>query len=221
MNSALAPASEPALIGWGLSERLGQPGLPENGVRGVTARDTDWHGEAAGRDWAAPDLVTALALPDQRAAGRAQEIAQPNIELRGHSSGERLGFAQRGKLKKDRSRFDAGVIVRKEIEGHGGHLRQEAVERRGVRCGRYVVAIPAPDACFGVPDRRDGEDQGSRHFRLARSARGRGLARWTEPITSQASRRSLTPGNGAAGPPARVQALSWSRVPAPFSAWPG
>jgi hypothetical protein len=43
--------------------------------------------------------MAALALPDQSAAGGAQQVAQGPIELRGHSGRGGLGFAQRGDLQ--------------------------------------------------------------------------------------------------------------------------
>ncbi len=37
------------------------------------------------------------------------------------------------------------VIVCQEVERHRGNFRQHFVERRGIRCGRDVVAMPTPD----------------------------------------------------------------------------
>jgi hypothetical protein len=37
------------------------------------------------------------------------------------------------------------MVVRQDIEGHGGDFRQQLVEGFGVRRRRDVVAMPAPD----------------------------------------------------------------------------
>jgi hypothetical protein len=70
-------------------------------------------------DGAAPDFMAALALPHQFAAGRSQEIPQDAIELRSHSSGNRIGLAQRRDLKEQRGWIDVGMIERQKIERHG------------------------------------------------------------------------------------------------------
>jgi len=48
------------------------------------AWDTDRHGEITFSDRAVPNFVAALALPDQRAAGGPQQVAQRAIELLSH-----------------------------------------------------------------------------------------------------------------------------------------
>jgi hypothetical protein len=56
--------------------------------------------------------VAAFALPDERAARRSQQVPDGAVELRSHSGGRGLRFAQRGELQIDRSGIDAGMIVR-------------------------------------------------------------------------------------------------------------
>jgi hypothetical protein len=66
------------------SKRLGQPGLPQDRIRGVSARNTHRHCEIPFRDRAAPDFVAAFALPNESATGRAQQLPQRAVELRRH-----------------------------------------------------------------------------------------------------------------------------------------
>jgi len=81
------------------SKRLRQSRLAQDGIGGMAARNADRHGEIPLGDRAMPDFMAALALPDQSAAGGAQQVAQGPIELRGHSGRGGLGFAQRGDLQ--------------------------------------------------------------------------------------------------------------------------
>ena len=105
-----------------------------------------WIGTAKFRlgDWAVPDLVAAFALPNEAAAALARKLPQGAIELRGHSGCGASGFTQRRDLQEDRGGIDPRVIVRQEVERHGGDLRQELVEGPSVGGGGNVVAMPAP-----------------------------------------------------------------------------
>ncbi len=137
--------SEPRQMEITPSKRLRQSGLSQDRVGGVAAGDADGHGKIPLRDRAMPDFVAATSLPDQRAAGGAQQIPQGAIELRRHSARGRFGFAQRSDLQKQRFRSDVGVIVWQQIERHRGNLLQKFIERRCIgRCGN-IVAVPAPD----------------------------------------------------------------------------
>jgi len=53
--------------------------------------------------------VAALALPDEPASRGAQQFAQRTVELRSHSGGRGLGFAQRDDLRIERGEIDAGI----------------------------------------------------------------------------------------------------------------
>src|SRR5689334_224135 len=66
------------------SKRLGQPGLTQDGVGRVAAWNTDRHCEITLRQRTGPDFMAALALPNKRAAGCAQQVSRRAIELRGH-----------------------------------------------------------------------------------------------------------------------------------------
>ena len=94
------------------SERFRQSGLTQDSIGGVSARNADRHGKISFGNRAVPDFVTAAPLPDQRAAGGAQQIPQRAIELRRHSACGRFGFAQRGNLQEQRFRSNIGMIVR-------------------------------------------------------------------------------------------------------------
>jgi hypothetical protein len=78
----------------------------------MTARNSDRHREVLFGDRAMPNFVTSPALPDEGAAGRAQQIPQRTVELRRHSDTRRLGFAQRRDLHEQRCRIDVRMIVR-------------------------------------------------------------------------------------------------------------
>jgi hypothetical protein len=65
-------------------------------------------------------------LADERAARCTQQVAQRPVELRRHSGGGRLGFAQRGDLQEQLARIDLGMIVGQQIERHRGNLRQQS-----------------------------------------------------------------------------------------------
>ena len=80
---------------WRYSERLGQARLTQDSIGGVTAGNTDGHSEIPLRDRAVPDFVAALALPDERASRRTQQLPQSAVELRSHSGGGRFGFPER------------------------------------------------------------------------------------------------------------------------------
>ena len=68
--------------------------------------------------------LAASPLPDQRAAGSAQQIPQRAIEPRRHSARGRFGFAQRGDLQEQLIGCDIGVIVGQQIERHRGNFFQ-------------------------------------------------------------------------------------------------
>ena len=70
--------------------------LAQYRIVGVTTRNADRHGKITFGDRTVPDFVTALALPDQRAAG----VAQGLVELRRHLRRSRFSFAQCSDLKK-------------------------------------------------------------------------------------------------------------------------
>jgi hypothetical protein len=148
-----------------LLECLGQSGLTLDGVGGVTAGNADRHCKVSLRDGAVPDFVAAASLPDQRAAGGAQQIPQRPIELRSHSARDRVCFAQRGDLEEQRFRRDIRVIVRQQIERHRGNLFQQFVERRRIGGGRNVVAMPAPDRRLLIPGCGNRENDRSGHLR--------------------------------------------------------
>ena len=106
------------------SKRLGQTGLSQDSVGGMTTGNADRHSKIPLRDRAMPDFVTTASLPDQRAAGGPQQIPQGAIELRRHSACGRFGFAQRGDLQEQRFRSNVGMIVRQQIDRHRGNLFQ-------------------------------------------------------------------------------------------------
>ena len=57
-------------------------------------------------------LVATTSLPDEGAAGGAQQVPQRAVELRRHSDRGRFGFAQCGDLQEQRSGIDVRMIVR-------------------------------------------------------------------------------------------------------------
>jgi hypothetical protein len=140
-------------------KRLREPSLPQNGIRCVPTRNPDRHGEISSGDRAMPDLMAALALADKSTPGSTRQIPKSAIELRGHSGGHELGFAQSGDLQINRRRVDARMVVRKKVEHHRGNLRQQLVKSRSVGRRRDVVTVSGPDGSFVIPGGRDGEDQ--------------------------------------------------------------
>ncbi len=66
----LFPAYRYAHAGYS-SKRLRQPSLAQDRVGGVATGNADWDGKIPLGDWAMPDFVAALALPDERAPGGA------------------------------------------------------------------------------------------------------------------------------------------------------
>jgi len=78
--------AHPGYVGQAIprSERLRQPGLAQNRICGVAARNPDGNGEIPLRDRAMPDLVAAPALPHQSASGGAQLFSQRAIKLWSH-----------------------------------------------------------------------------------------------------------------------------------------
>ena len=95
------------------SERFGQASLTQNRVGGVAAGNPDRNRKVSLCDRAVPDFVAASPLPDEPAAGRAQQLPQGSVELRRHSADSRLGFAQGSDLQEQIARIDIGVIVGK------------------------------------------------------------------------------------------------------------
>jgi hypothetical protein len=104
------------------SERLRQPCLAKNGVRGVTAGYSDRHRKRPLGDRAVPDFVAAFPLPNKATSRGTQQVAKCAVKLGGHLGGGRLGFAQRRDLQIERSRIGVGVVVRKNVERHGRHF---------------------------------------------------------------------------------------------------
>ena len=96
-------------------------------------------------------FVTPLALSDQSAASRAQEVPQWTIKLRRHSSGVRFSLAQRGYLKKHRGGIEPGMIVRQQIKGHCRYLFQQLIKRRRIGGSGDVIAVASPNRSLAVP----------------------------------------------------------------------
>jgi hypothetical protein len=94
-------------------------------------------------DRTAPDFMADSSLPDVRPGGLSQQTSQEAVERLRHSGHRGHRFAQGDDLE-NRTRFDVGVIVRREIEGHSGYFFHQAVEVRGIRCGGNFVAMTAP-----------------------------------------------------------------------------
>jgi len=67
------------------SERFRQTGLLKDPIRGVTTNDPCRHRKAPLGQGAVPDLVAALAVPHEGAAGALKQAAQLAIESRRHS----------------------------------------------------------------------------------------------------------------------------------------
>jgi hypothetical protein len=135
------------------SKRLRQTRLAKNGVRGVSARDSDRNGEISTGDRTAPDFMAASSLPDERTAGLSQQISQEAVERLRHSGRRGHRFAQGDDLDENRARFDVGVIVRREIEGHSGYF--------------FSVRMVGESAAAGI--RRN--DRSTRTLRRPRSRR--------------------------------------------------
>ena len=109
--------------------------------------------------------MAASSLPDVRTGGLPQQISQEAVERLRHSGRRGHRFAQGDDLDENRTRFDVGVIVRREIDGHPRYFFHQAVEGRGIRRGRNFVAMTAPNGRFGVPDRGDIENRRFGHVR--------------------------------------------------------
>ena len=139
-------------------EGFRQPSLPEDCVGRMPAGYADRHREIASRDRAAPNFMAALALANEFATGRQQQFAESSVELGCHSGGGPFSFTQRRDLKEHRGRIQIGMIVRQKIEGHRRHFRQQTVKSCGIRSGRYVVTMSAPDRSLVVPDGRNSKD---------------------------------------------------------------
>lgn len=77
------------------SEGLWQPRLTQDRIRRVAARYARRYSKIPFRQWAMPDFVTALALPNEGATCRPQQIAQRLVELRRHSFHAAAGSASR------------------------------------------------------------------------------------------------------------------------------
>jgi hypothetical protein len=97
--------------------------------------------------------MAALALPNQRAARRPQQLPKGAVELGRHSGHGGLGFAQGRDLDEHGSRVDARVIVREEVEGHRRDLGEQLVKGRRVGRGGDVVAVASPDRRLIIPRR--------------------------------------------------------------------
>ncbi len=147
----------------GGSECLWKASLTKNGICGVAARNVDWNGEVPVRDWAVPNLVTALALANQTATRQAEQIAQGAVKLWRDSSGSRFGFAQRGDLQEYRRRVDARVVVRQKIKGHCSNLVQQLVECRRIGSSGDAIAMACPNRSFVVPGCGNSEYRGFDH----------------------------------------------------------
>jgi len=121
-------------------------------------------------DRTAPDFIAASSVPDVSTAGLSQQISRDAVERLRHSGRRGHRFAQGDDLDENRTRFDVGAIVRREIEGHSGYFFHQAVEGRGIRCGGNFVAITAPHG-LGVPDRGDIENHRFDHVLIRRCER--------------------------------------------------
>lgn len=97
---------------------VGKASLTQDGIGSVPTGNANGHREISLGDRAVPDFVTALALPYHSTTRRSQKIPQRPVELRRHSSAQRLGFAQGGDLQKQISRVETRMIVRQQIERH-------------------------------------------------------------------------------------------------------
>src|SRR5579872_2463898 len=89
------PCGSPEAIHALASKRLRQSGLTQDCICRVPAWDADGHRETPFRDRAIPDFVAALALPDEGATCRPQQLAQRLVELRRHSIHAAAGSASR------------------------------------------------------------------------------------------------------------------------------
>lgn len=128
------------------SKGLRQAGLTKDRVRCVAARDAERYSKVSLGDRALPNLVAALALPHRHATSGAQQITQGLVELRRHSRGGGLGFAQGRDLEKQRGGINARMVVREEVKRHRRDLlptvRRAWVHRRRPECHRSDRSKP-------------------------------------------------------------------------------
>jgi hypothetical protein len=73
--------------------------------------NANWHSEVTSCDWAVPDLVAALPLPDKLATGSTEQFPQWTIELWRHSADSWFSFAQGGNLQKQITWINTRMIV--------------------------------------------------------------------------------------------------------------
>jgi hypothetical protein len=136
------------------SETLVDPGLLQDGVRGVSRLDLSIDDKASLRDRTEPDLVVAFALPLEATAVREEKFLELR-SIRGHSGGQPDFFlALARQLKGDRIRLTARQeLIRLEKLGNDGpKLLGQSFNRRCLR-GQpgHVFARCDPNPGFGVP----------------------------------------------------------------------